>query len=206
MGNVTSRPVRASIAERRFSKSLPRSPASRSKFPRASKRQLKRHPIRSLPRLKGPPPISDFGDWPAASSKVCQKSRSAGAAFVVISQLSSGWAEKLVSCCPPICGLPGALRGNVRYHTKRKALPSGAVGKGFVAALTQHSRRRTHNGAAYLRDRYRLSRSTRPCPCGTISAGTLLWFDRVAFELWNASETASQTALERCESRGSALG
>src|SRR3954451_7912144 len=49
--------------------------------------------------------------------------------------------------------------------------------KGFIAAaLTQHSRRRAHNGAAWLRVRYHLAPSGRACePHEIAMAGGFAW-------------------------------
>src|SRR3954451_13387552 len=52
--------------------------------------------------------------------------------------------------------LPERARGEVR-DSKGKSLPR-LSGRGFVVAITQHFRRRAHDSAACLRDRYRLLR------------------------------------------------
>jgi hypothetical protein len=64
--------------------------------------------------------------------------------------------QSLGAGCIGSGSLPERARGELR-DSKGKPLPR-LSGRGFVVAITQHFRRRAHDSAACLRDRYRLLR------------------------------------------------
>src|SRR4051794_18266400 len=87
---------------------------------------------------------------------------------------------------------------------KKSPPPRCAAGKGYGRRPDATLRRRAHSGAAYLRVRYHLSRSVRPCPCGTFRSTASPFVPKSRHEFWNGLAAKSKSSME-CSEPGPAL-